>query len=57
METTWTPLKWFMDGMEGKELEDLKWYKGAMPHIVRCYDWLFRPEEFEKLPPLPEDDE
>ena len=57
METTWTPLKWFMDGMEGKELEDLKWFKDATPEIVRCYDWLFRPEEFAKLPPLPKDDE
>ena len=45
------------DGMEGKELEDLKWFKDATPEIVRCYDWLFRPEEFAKLPPLPMDDE
>lgn len=57
METTWTPAKWFMDGLEGKPLEKVSWFADSTPHIVRCYDWLFRPEEYEKLPPLPEDDE
>lgn len=57
METTWVPAKYFMDGMEGKELDDLNWYKGGMPHIVRCYNWLFRPEEFAKHPePIPDED-
>ena len=57
METTWTPVKWFMDGLEGKPLEQVSWFGDSTPYIVKCYDWLFRPEEYEKLPPLPEDED
>lgn len=46
METTWTPLKFFMDGLEGKPLEDDgTWCKDSTPNIVRCYKMLFRNEE------------
>ncbi|MBQ8577009.1 MAG: family 20 glycosylhydrolase [Clostridia bacterium] len=46
METTWTPVSYLMDGLEGKELvDDGKWYKGSTPHIVRCYKSIFRPDE------------
>lgn len=45
METTWTPLKFFMDGLEGIEFEEGSWYKNTMPDIVRCYKSLFRGEE------------
>ena len=41
--TTWMPVKYVMDGLEGKELEDDgKWYKKATPGIVDCYKWLFQ---------------
>lgn len=56
METTWTPCKWFMDGMEGKPLEDVQWFGSGTPHIVYVYSWLFRPEQFEKMPYLPDEE-
>ena len=51
METTWVPARCFMDGMEGKEVEeDGTWHKDGMRHIERCYNWLFRPEKFDPSP-------
>ena len=42
METTWVSCRAFMDGMEGKEIEDISWFKDGMVHIKDCYEWLFR---------------
>jgi len=56
METTWVPISYLMDGLEGKPAQPSeKWYPGSMPHIVRCYKSIFRPDE--PWDPMPEDDE
>jgi hypothetical protein len=44
METTWTPAKWMIEGLLGREISDSGdiWFKEGTPHIVECYDWLFK---------------
>ncbi len=51
METTWVPASFFIDNLLGIESEDDgKWHKNGMRHIRRCYNWLFRPDEFDPTP-------
>lgn len=57
METTWVPAHWFMDGMEGKPLDNEKWYKGGTPHVIHCYHWLFRNGKLELPKELQEEDD
>jgi len=45
METTWIPLKYFMDALEGIEFAEGARYKDVAPHIAECYKSLFRCEE------------
>ena len=46
METTWVPISYLMDGLEGKPAQPSeKWYPDSIPHIVRCYKSIFRPDE------------
>ena len=44
METTWTPAKWMIEGLLGREISDSGdiCFKEGTPHIVECYDWLFK---------------
>lgn len=57
METTWVPVHWFMDSMEGKPLDEEKWYKGGTPHVIHCYNWLFRNGALELPKELQEEDD
>lgn len=53
MSTTWMPCDFMMDGFEGKDLDRLEnaaKYAEWTRKVVRCYDWIFRAEEFVKLP-------
>lgn len=44
METTWTPAKWMIEGLLDRPLSDDGglWFKSGTPHIVDCYNWLFK---------------
>ena len=56
METTWVPASYLMDNFEGIDSPDNgKWYKGSMKYIRNCYNWLFRPDEFDPTI-LPDED-
>ena len=43
MQTTWVPVRYVAGCAEGREqYDDAAWYANNVPHIRRCYDWLFR---------------
>ena len=48
METTWVPASYLMDNFEGIDSPDNgKWHKAGMKDIRNCYNWLFRPDQYD----------